>query len=230
MPSQSKIWKWKTASVLALSFIFPALAFSNIQSDDPDSYQKNPKQEQRQNFSRISVTGFAFSQPARQLRETVDQVLAVLADPGLQKETRLRHIILRQVIADRLATRRMAQNALNPFWQQATSQQRRRFVELFEKLLDRSYLGLVETYTQGTLHYTGEFVRGGRAIVRTRVIMPSRTLEIDYRLIRNRGDWKVYDVTLDGVSLVDNFHQQFHSILKHTSIEGLLDRLENQLG
>jgi len=230
MQSKSNNWKWKTAAVLVLSFIFPAIAFSNIQSDDADSFQKNPKQKQRQNFSRISVTGFAYSQPALQLRETVDQVLAVLTDPGLQQEARLRHIILRQLIADRLAMRLMAQNALSPFWKQATYQQRRRFVELFEKLLDRSYLGLLETYTQGTLHYTGEIVRGTRALVRTRVIMPSKTLEIDYRLILNRGEWKVYDVSLDGVSLVANYHQQFHSILKHTSIEGLLNRLEDQLG
>ncbi len=230
MPSQSNNWKWKSALVVVLSFVFPAIAFSNIQSDDADSFQSSPKQEQQASFSRISVTGFAFSQPAMQLRETVDRVLAVVTDPGLQKEKKLRRIILRQLIVDRLATRRMAQNALNPFWGQATYQQRRRFVQLFEKLLERSYLGLVESYTQGTLHYSGEFVRGGRAIVRTRVITPARTLEVDYRLIRVRGDWQVYDISLDDVSLVDNFHQQFHSILKHTSIEGLLDRLENQLG
>ena len=230
MQSKSKNWKWKIAVVLVLSVVFPALAFSNIQSGDRASSPKNPKQEQRHPFSRISVTGFAFSQPARQLRDTVDHVLAVLADPGLQQETRLRRIILRQLIADRLDVRRMAQSTLQPFWKQATPKQRQRFVGLFEKLLDRSYLSLVETYTRGTLHYTGEIVRANRALVRTRVIMPSRMLEIDYRLIRKRDEWRVYDVALDGVSLAANYREQFHSILKHTSIEGLLRRMEKQLG
>ena len=106
------------------------------------------------------------------------------------------------------------------------------FVKIFEQLLFNTYLDRVETYTCSNeqVLYDNEMIEGSSAVVKTRVSgYKEKDVAIDYRLRLKDGQWKVYDVVVEGISLVNNYRQQFNAILAKESFDGLLKRMQEKL-
>ena len=171
-------------------------------------------------------------EPQEKIRETVEDVLAVLADETLQApENRAsRRERLRQAVYQRFGFEEMARRSLGRHWRDLSDEQRQGFVSLFSDLLERSYVGKIESAGTGSrVDYTRETIDDeGFASVQTVVTNPlDSQIEVEYRLLR-RDDaqpWEVYDIVIEGVSLINNYRTQFNNIIHRTSYEGLVKQL-----
>jgi phospholipid transport system substrate-binding protein len=169
--------------------------------------------------------------PLEQIRQTVETVLTVLRDPALQGPAHVaeRRLKLRQTILQRFGFAEMAQRALGPHWRQRTPAERQEFVTLFSDLLAYSYLDKIASYTgeQNVLYGKETIDLAGYAVVDTAIVSPyGMPVDVSYRLLRRDTAWQVYDVVIEGVSLVNNYRTQFNNIIIQESYSGLVKRLK----
>lgn len=165
------------------------------------------------------------------VKATIDKAIAILQDPALQKPERRqeRRRMLIDVIGGRFDFQEMAKRALGREWKQLNESQQREFVDLFTSLLVQSYAGRIEGYSGEQFEYLNERREGDYAEVRTRVISGKTEIPLYYRMINRSGDWRVYDVVADGVSLVRNYRGQFSKVLESESFEALLGKLRKKV-
>lgn len=165
------------------------------------------------------------------VKVTVDQAIAILEDPALKKPERKeeRRRMLIEVIGARFDFEEMAKRTLGRDWKKLKETQRKEFVDLFTRLLVKSYSGRIEGYAGEQVEYLNERTKGNYAEVRTRVISGKVEIPLYYRMINQSGDWRVYDVVADGVSLVRNYRGQFSKILDSESFDVLLEKLREKV-
>jgi phospholipid transport system substrate-binding protein len=189
----------------------------------------------------LSGWGLAASgTPTEVIRRTTDSILQVLEDPHLQGSTHHEERLARlgQIANTAFDWEEIARRTLATHWRERTPQERQDFAELFREAVQGMYLERLEAAAQQRLQekpairYVGEQVDGQRAVVRTVVVTRRhRELPMEYRLRHADGQWRVYDVVISGVSLVNNFRAQFHQIITRSSYEGLVRQLKaRQLG
>jgi len=167
--------------------------------------------------------------PTDQLRASVDHVLATLQDPTLKPESMAaeRRAAIRRDADAVFDFTEMARRALGRHWQELNEGQQREFVELFADLLERAYVSKIEKYNGERIAYVGESIEGDMATVKTQILTKQDTqVPIDYRLLHKGDRWLVYDVLLEGVSLVLNYRTQFDHILQTSSYDELIRRLK----
>jgi len=177
----------------------------------------------------ILSAGEAAAGPATdQLKGAVDRVIKVLEDPSLKGDDRVveRRTAVRKIADEIFDFNEIARRALARHWQPLTDKQRAEFVSLFSDLLERSYMSKIELYGGEKIQYVGERVDGEIATVATRIVTKNGTeVPIDYRLLKKGDRWLVYDVNIEGVSLVSNYRTQFNKIIQTASFEDLIQKL-----
>ena len=166
-------------------------------------------------------------QPTEQLRSTVNALVAALsvprptAAPGAELRNQLGRLI-----AARFDFVEMAKRSLGSHWEARTREERGEFVKLFAALLEKFYGRSLYSYGGGKFIYSGESQQGSDAEVRTEVVNSSgENVSINYRLQSSGSEWRVYDVVIDHVSLVENYRSQFNRIIAASSFEDLLLRM-----
>jgi phospholipid transport system substrate-binding protein len=167
------------------------------------------------------------------IRKTVDEAFAVLKDKSLAgKQRRAQRIAALRRIADRVFDwGEMARSSIGSEWRTMSTQQRGRFVEVFKDILAAQYIDDIDRF-QGTETVTvdGSTQEGDVTVVNTTLITSSRErVPIDYRMRSQRADWKVVDISIEGVSLVNHFRKTFASGLTNMSVDQLIERLQRQL-
>ncbi|MGB0909027.1 MAG: MlaC/ttg2D family ABC transporter substrate-binding protein [Nitrospirales bacterium] len=164
------------------------------------------------------------------IKGTIDQVLVVLQQEDLnsedKKEERLTKLV--EVIGQRFDYEEMGKRTLSREWKNLNPQQQEEFVSLFQRFLTRSYASNVSSYSGEKIEYLKERNKGDFAEVQTKVISPKSQVPLDYRLLKKNEEWRVYDVVIDGVSLMKNYRGQFSRILKNSSFDGLLTKLREK--
>ena len=137
-----------------------------------------------------------------------------------------RRRILRDEIAPVFDFGEMAKRSLGPNWQGRTQEEKDRFVALFRELLENSYLGKIESYQGEEIRYGKESIEGPYAEVKT-LVTTRQNLEfpVDYRMVEGSGGYRIYDVVVEGISLVGNYRSQFNSILQKSSFQEMMDKL-----
>lgn len=165
--------------------------------------------------------------PTSAVKDTIDRVLAVLDDqvlkvPEKQDERRAK---LEEIIGGRFDYEEMAKRTLPTQWKSLSVEQQKEFVGLFQQFLANSYAGNVDGYSGEQVEYGKERQRGDFAEVQTKVVSPKVKIPLDYRLLKKDGEWRVYDVVIDGVSLMKNYRGQFARIIDSTSFDALLEKL-----
>jgi phospholipid transport system substrate-binding protein len=166
------------------------------------------------------------------LKTDVERVLSVLRDPALKapSATKIREekvLAVAEPMFDELelSRRSMARN-----WDKLNPGQQKEFVTLFRKVLERAYMDKILTYTNEQIVFGKEIMLAqDRAEVETRIITSSAQIPITYRLILKDGTWKVYDVVIEGVSLVQNYRSQFNEIMAKNSPNELLAILRKKV-
>jgi phospholipid transport system substrate-binding protein len=217
---------------LALSFLLsaPSLALSNnAVTPKADTPQKKISKSEPIKVAAVSTTtGFGFSEAASDLKLTVDQVLEIVTDENMRKDVKSRRLALRKVIGQRFDFRRMAMHTLDNVWSRRSRKEQTQFTGLFKKLLEKSYMHMIENFQGGKVHFLSERVKGDYAFIKTNIVGSDRTIAIHYKLKRVGKEWRVYDFLVQGVSMVRNYRFQFTKVIRQESFKGLLKRLEEQ--
>lgn len=171
--------------------------------------------------------------PTDQIQSTLDKVLVILRDPELKSEAKKkeRRARLRQVIYSRFDFSEMAKRSLGSHWRGLGPEQQREFTEIFTDLLESAYVDKIEGYNDEKFVYTKENQDQNFAEVNTKVMTrKSQEFSINYRLHLVKGNWKVYDMVVENISLVNNYRAQFNRIMTNSSYEELVRRMrERQL-
>ena len=170
--------------------------------------------------------------PTDQLRGGVDRVLEVLRDPQLSGEARIdqRRTAINKVAGEIFDFGDMAKRALGPHWAARTPAERGEFVRLFTELIQRAYVSKVDQHAAATkMTFRGETVDADYAVVRTTIPLSNgSTMPLDYRMHSTRDRWQVYDLNIDGISLVANYRAQFNRVIRTSSYAALVTRLKSQ--
>jgi phospholipid transport system substrate-binding protein len=165
-------------------------------------------------------------EPQEKVKVTVDNVVAILANKTLQLQERQAKI--RQAVLQRFSFDEMAQRALAQHWRTLTPPQRQEFVGLFTDLLEGSYITRVAKSNPGpqSVRYVKEDINNDQAAVHTEIGNErDAPATVEYRLLHKNGDWKVYDIVIEGVSLVNNYRTQFNTIITKDSYAGLVKQM-----
>ncbi len=182
-----------------------------------------------------SLAWAATGEPTALIKQVTEQVLQILDDPKLQgpEKRQERQQRMQQISHEVFDWEEMAKRALARHWRERTPPQQQEFVALFRDLVERSYMTRLEAAAgeRQNILYTGEQVDGTRAVVKTRVVT-RRNLEvpIDYRLNKADGRWQIYDVVIEGISLVNNYRSQFNRILASSSYDDLVQKMKSRQG
>ena len=166
-----------------------------------------------------------------QLKGAIDRVVKTIDDPAYKGEDKAtaRRRAVRKVANDIFDFSEIARRSLARHWQPLTDKQREEFVMLFADLLERSYISKIELYGGEKILYTGERVEGDQASVATRIITKNGTdVPIDYRMLKRGDRWLVYDVNIEGVSLVSNYRTQFNKIIQTASYNDLVQKMRTK--
>jgi phospholipid transport system substrate-binding protein len=179
----------------------------------------------------LSSAPAAAGVPTDQLKGAVERVLKTLDDPALKGDARVgdRRVAVRKIANEIFDFSEIAKRSMARHWQPLSEAQRTEFVGLFADLLERSYISKIETYGGEKIQYTAERADGEFATVSTRIITKNGTeVPVDYRMIKRADRWLVYDVSIEGVSLVSNYRTQFNKIIQTTSYNELVSKLRNK--
>ena len=165
--------------------------------------------------------------PTDSIRKSVEDIMALLKDKEMDRTT-LRDKI-GEIISKRFDFRAMSQRTLATNWKSASKEQQQEFVQLFTKLIENTYLGRIEAYTNEKVDFPGEKVKGKKAVVETLILTANADIPVDYRVYRKNDDWWVYDVIIEGVSLISNYRSSYQEIVKKEGFEGLIAKMKDKI-
>jgi phospholipid transport system substrate-binding protein len=169
--------------------------------------------------------------PTAYVRGILEKVLAIQNNPALAGEARKpeRAQAIRQVIKQSFDFPFMAQDSLGPTYGRLGAAQRREFTETFSYLFQDSYTRLVLNYLkQETVNYQGETLADGRARVKTSLLRTNETIPVEYLLHRQGQGWVLYDVIVDGVSILEHYRTEFARVMRTHSFDYLLNKMKTQ--
>ena len=180
----------------------------------------------------VSSTVLHAGVPTYQVRSTIDEVLKILNNPNLAsaaaKEERRRR--LRQVIYPRFDFAEMARRSLGSTWRRISPVEQQEFLRLFTQLLEESYVNNIESYHGDKILYGRETQEQEYAEVDSKLITKrGEEIAVNYKLHKIDGDWMVYDVVIENISLVNNYRAQFTRLLAKSSFAELLDTIREKL-
>ena len=177
------------------------------------------------------VSGAAATDPVVFVKDAVDEIISILQDEKLAVSTRKAERKKRVVtiVEKKFDFRDMSMRALAKHWQERSPEEQDRFVFLFKTLLENTYIAKIETYSGEKVVFKKAALQGNKAIVYSDLIRKSVETPVNYKLKSNEDRWLVYDVEVEGVSLVNNYRTQFASILSKENFAGLITRLEEKV-
>ena len=169
--------------------------------------------------------------PLEQLRTRVDRVLKVLDDPELKKDGKAkdRRVVVRQIANEIFDFAETAQRALGRHWPARTPAEQVEFVRLFSDLMERSYISKVELYGGEKIQYVSDMIDADQAKVQTKLLTRQGSdIPIEYRMHKKGERWLVYDVIIEGVSLIANYRSQFNKIIQTSSYQELVRKMRTK--
>lgn len=170
--------------------------------------------------------------PLDQIRQTTDQVVAVVQDPALKGDDKAqeRQRLMRKAVDARFDWTTMAKSAMGKNWHGLTEAQRQEFSSLFSDLIEKTYMSRIESYSGEKINYKGDKVDGKYGEVSVVIVTLRGTdIPVSYRVLKKGAEWLVYDVNIEGVSLVNNYRSQIASILNSSNFDGLVARLKTKI-
>ncbi len=160
------------------------------------------------------------------LKATIDQVINVVTDPQYKNDRTTRRTKMKDIIFPKFNFLEMGKRSLGKkHWKKITPEERKAFVDVFGKLLENSYANKLENYSEEKINYVDEIVKGKYAMVKTEVVRKNGSINVDYKLIESPSEWRVYDIVIEGVSLIKNYRSQFGKVIHNDSFDTLMDKL-----
>jgi phospholipid transport system substrate-binding protein len=175
----------------------------------------------------LAIQANAGQSPTQSVQTAVDAILGILTNETLDKEEKRSQ--MREIINKRFDFRAMSQRTLATNWKKASKDEQQQFVDLFGQLIQNSYIGKVEAYTSETVEYPAEKIKGKRAVVDTLIITSSTEIPVNYKVYLKNNEWRVYDVIIEGVSLISSYRSTYQEIVKKDGFSGLFVKMEEKL-
>ncbi len=173
----------------------------------------------------------AFATPTDDVRKTVDQVIHIVADKDMKRNDQKRRQALKRSISVLFNYDEMAKRSLGRHWNDRSQEERRQFSDLFANLLEKTYANKIESYNNEKVIYLRENIAANRAEVKSKIVTAKHDeYTMDYRLLNQGGKWMVYDVVIEGVSLVSNYRSQFNKIITANGYGELVKKLQGKSG
>ena len=170
----------------------------------------------------------AAGEPTDQLRGTIDKVLAIVKNKDLGEAERQK--LIRETAGPRFDWAVMARSAMGIYWHDRTPEQKEEFTKLFTDLVEGAYMDKIEGYSGEKIRYLGDSTDGGYGEIRVSIVtQKGEEIPITYRVMEEKGQWLIYDVVLEGVSLVNNYRTQIASIMNRSSYEDLVKKLREKV-
>jgi phospholipid transport system substrate-binding protein len=170
-------------------------------------------------------------EPTEAIRSAVNQGVEVLKNAKLDNRKQRNQVIdrLREIVYPLFDFREMAMRSLGPHWRRLSPQQRQEFVSTFTALLEKTYADQIDLYNGQKVAFTGETLDGEYAQVDSQIIdRNGQTYSVVYRLHRVEGNWRIYDVIAENISVVNNYRSQFNRVIAKSSFEELLKIMKQQ--
>jgi len=164
-----------------------------------------------------------------EVKKTVDEVVRIVSDKEMKKNDQKRRQALKKTISVIFDYNEMAKRSLGKHWNQRSAAEKKQFAELFASLLENSYASKIESYNNEKIVYLKETIDSDHAEVKSKVVTTKRDeFTLDYRMINQNGKWMVYDVVIEGVSLVSNYRTQFNKIITSNGYPELVKKLQTK--
>lgn len=180
-------------------------------------------------ISGVLLTTNAFAGPTEEVKKVVDEVVRIVSDKDFKKNDQKRRQALKKTISTVFDYSEMAKRSLGKHWNSRTANEKKQFSDLFASLLENSYASKIESYNNEKIIYLKENLDGDHAEVKSKVLTAKRDeFTLDYRLINQNGTWLVYDIVIEGVSLVSNYRTQFNKIINSDGYPELVKKLKNK--
>ena len=186
-------------------------------------------------FAALALVAFAqgawAATAADQVRSAIDRVLATVDNPALEGDGKIveRRAAVRNIANEIFDFSEIARRSLGRHWLPLSEAQRTEFVGLFDDLLERSYISKIELYGGEKIMYSGERVDGDLATVSTKIITKNGTeVPVDYRLFKHGDRWMIYDINIEGISLVSNYRTQFNKIIQTNGYNSLVETMKSK--
>lgn len=164
--------------------------------------------------------------PQEQVKQMVDGVFSVLNSDRSADEKRSE---ISGTVQKFLGIESLSQRTLGVYWKKGTPDELRQFMALYVKILERIYLNRVEDYSGGQVTYDQERVKDDKAILDTTFVSDRYNIPVQYKLVQDGGVWQIYDVLIEGVSLVSSYRSSYNEILRKDGFVGLLKKMDEKL-
>lgn len=178
----------------------------------------------------VTSSAHALAGPIEELKPKLDALIGILLDPALKGDEKKveRRARIMEHVSSGFDFREMSQRVIGKEWRELTPEKQDHFQQLFTKLLENAYIGKFESYSGQEIQFLGERLKDDRAIVSTQIENNGQLIPIDYVMVKKEAKWMVYDINIEGVSLVRNYMEQFKSILRRDKFDGLVKLLEEK--
>jgi phospholipid transport system substrate-binding protein len=170
--------------------------------------------------------------PLDQIQANVNKVLDVLRDPTLKAESakKIKKEKLEAIYKQMFNEVELSRRTLGVNWKKLNTPQQQEFIRLYQQVLEKAYIDKILSYTNEKIVFTKEtMLASNQAEVQTNVITSSKEIPIFYRVVLENDAWKVYDVVVENVSLVQNYRSQFNDILAKNTPDHLLEILRKKV-
>jgi phospholipid transport system substrate-binding protein len=169
--------------------------------------------------------------PAQEIQSAIERVLSILKDPKLKAESKRAERLeqLRKVVYSKFDFAEMARRSLGAQWQRRSPDEQREFVKLFTELMENGYMSNLEGYDGEKVIIAGEKQDKEFAEVDTKVTTKKgEDIAVSYKLRQANGDWKIYDVVIEQISLVNNYRSQFNRVIAQSSFDELMRKMREK--
>ena len=183
-------------------------------------------------FSILIPSILVAGEPTDRVKAASDKIVAIISDPAMKapamKEKRDQAVM--GIVEGVFNWEEFSRRALAQNWAKITDTEKKDFIALFSQLVERTYMAKANQYSGGTVEFLNEKVDGDYGNVSTKYITSAGSqIPVDYRVMKKDSKWWVYDVYIEGVSLVNNYRSQFSDILLKSSFEDLMKRLKEKV-
>lgn len=179
----------------------------------------------------VAALLFAVPSVTSEVKGVVDEVIRIVSDKEMKKpqNEQKRRDALKKAISVIFDYGEMAKRSMGKHWKERSPAEKKEMMQLYETLLENSYSNKIESYNQEKIVYLKESVEGEYAEVKSKVITAKRDeYSLDYRLMNEGGRWMIYDVVIEGVSLVSNYRTQFNNIIQRDGYGALVKKLRQK--
>ncbi len=175
----------------------------------------------------FAVSSFALPQPQAQVEKMVDSILGILQQSDLSAAEKKAQVSGR--VQEYLNMPSMSRRTLGLHWDSASEQQQKRFSALFVKVLEGTYLNRIGDYSGGTVKYLKQRVKENKAIIDTVIVSDELEIPVQYKMLYGNDAWQVFDIVIEGVSLIKNYRSSYGEIIRKNGYEGLLALMDKKV-